>query len=163
MKLPKRIELWLLLAVIVAGLIFVFASRQSDDEPAGGTLSSEGEPLKLHLCSIERDHMNARLDIEVRVQNAGAEKLVLQSPRARLLSGSGRDIPGFYLPFDALPEIAANSTQDVQLRYWLEAADLQGALKLEVDGKRVDVKGTKAFALNSLKNSEMKTFNPGEW
>lgn len=163
MKLPKRIELWLLLAAIVAGLVFVFDSRQSDDEPSGGVQTSDDAPLKLHRCIIERDHGNARLDIHLRVQNAGAEKLVLQSPRARLLTGAGREISSFYLPFDPLPEVAANSTQDVELRYWLESTDLQGTLKLEVEGGRIDVKGAKELALNSLKNAERKTFNPGEW
>ncbi len=163
MKLPKRIELWLLLAMIVAGLIFVFASRQSGDEPAGATLTLDGAPFKHYRCVIERDRGNARLDIDLRVQNAGAEKLVLQSPMARLLSGSDREIPGFYLPFDSVPGVAANSTQDVQLSYWLEAADFLGALKLEVDGRRIDVKGARTFDLNSLKNTEKKTFNPGEW
>lgn len=163
MKLPKRLELWLLLAAIVAGIVFVFASRQNEDEPAKGVSSSDAEPLKLNRCSIERDRDHARLDIEARVQNTAAEKLVLQAPRARLLTESGREIAGFFLPFDSLPEVAANATQDVQLRYWLAAADLHGALKLEVDGKRIDVKSTRTFALNSLKDAEKKTFNPGEW
>lgn len=163
MKLPKRIELWLLLAAIVAGIIFVFASRQREDDPAGATPTPDGSPLKLYRCVIERNHGNARLDIELRVQNAGAEKLVLQSPRVKLLAVNGHEIPGFFLPFEQQPEVAANSTQDVQLRYWLEAADLQGALKLEVDGGRIDVKTAKAFDLNSLKNAEKKTLNHGEW
>ena len=168
MNPPRRIELWLLLAVIVAGLIFVFASRQRDDEPAGsggstGTASSDDAPLKLHRCILKRDDGTARLDIELRLQNTAAEKLVLQSPDARLLSATGREIPGFYLPFDPLPEVAANSTQDVLIRFWLGAADLQGALRFEVKGRSIEVKSSKAFDLKTLKNLEERTFNPGEW
>jgi len=165
MKLPKRIELWVLLGVTVAGLIFVFASRHPGDEPAeaGVAASSEDAPLKLHRCLIERDGSSARLDIDLRVQNAAAEPLLLQSPKARLLGAKGREIASFFLPFEQLPEIPGKSTQDVQLRYWLEAADLQGALNLDVEGRTVAVKTAKAFDLNSLKHGDKKTLNPGEW
>jgi hypothetical protein len=165
MKPPRRIELWLLFAVVGAGLIFVFASRHRDEEPAGGgtSASSDDAPLKLHRCVIGRDYGNARLDIELRIQNAGNDKLLLQPPKARLLAAKGREIPGFYLPFEQLPEVPPKTTQDVQLRYWLEAADLQGALKLEVDGRAIEVKSAKPVDLNSLKNGEQKTFGAGEW
>jgi hypothetical protein len=59
--------------------------------------------------------------------------------------------------------VPAQSTQDVQLRYWLDAADLNGGLKLEVNGNTVAVKGSKAFDLKGLKNTEKKTFSPTEW
>ncbi len=168
MKLPRRIELWLLLAVIVAGLIFVFASRRHDDDQAGsadsgGSVSSGDEPIKLHRCVLKRDSGFAQLDIELRVRNAAAEKLVLQPPTATLRSATGREIQGFYLPFEPQPEVAAGSTQDVQVRYWVEAADLEGALRLEVDGRIVEVKSAKSFDLSAMKNGEARTFNAGEW
>ncbi|MCE9517961.1 MAG: hypothetical protein K8R87_00060 [Verrucomicrobia bacterium] len=163
MKLPQRIELWLLLAVIAAGLIIVFASHHRDDEPAQASQSSDDAPLMLHRCSIERDQENARLEIELRVQNVGADKLVLQTPKVKLLAANDREIPGFFLPFEPLPEVPAKATQDVQLRYWLEAADLKGVLNLDVEGHRIEVKGAKKLALNSLTNAEKKIFKPGEW
>lgn len=165
MKAPRRIELWLLFAVIAAGLIFVFASRHRDDEDAGGAppAPADDPPIVLHRCVIERDRGNARLDIELRLRNDRSEMLVLQPPKARLLAASGRDIPAFFLPFEELPEVPPKTTRDVQLRYWLEAADLQGALKLEVDRGTVDVKSAKPFDLETLKNGDRKTFGAGEW
>jgi hypothetical protein len=168
MKLPGRIELWLLLALIVAGLVFVFASRHRDEDPAGagdsaGSSASEEAPLKLHRCVLKRDSGAARLDLELRVRNSAAEKLVLQAPVARLLSATGREIAGFYLPFEPQPEVAAGSTQDVLVRYWLEAADLQGALRFELNGRSIEVKGARPFDLNSMNDLEEKTFNAGEW
>ncbi len=168
MPLFKRIEIWVLLAVIVAGLVFVLNRphpiavepvRISAPAPPLEVLA----PLKIHRCILERDYGNARLDIELRVQNGTSEKLTLQAPKVRLINSAGREIPSFFLPLEQLPEVPAQSTQDVQLRYWLEAADLNGALKLEVNGNIVEVKGATAFDLMNMKNEEKKIFNEGQW
>lgn len=164
MPIFKRIELWVLLAVVGGGLIWVFTSggNGGEDEEAAST-GSAGAPLLLHRLTLKRDYGNARLDLDVRVQHRGADKLVLQSPRVKLLTGSGREVPSFFLPFEALPEVAPGSTQDVQLRYWLEARDLDGALTLEVEGQPLPVKGAQPFALDTLKNGEERTLQPGGW
>jgi hypothetical protein len=167
MHLPKRIELWVLLAVIVAGVVWVFLSRDNggEEQTAGGTTAVEDTqaPLRLHRCTLKRDYGNARLDIDLRVRNDSAEKLVMQAPKVRLLTGKGRDVPSFFLPFDPVPEVPPKSSQDVQLRYWLEAADLQDALTLEVDGKRLEVKSEKAFDVNAMANGEEKVIEAGKW
>lgn len=169
MVLPKRIEIWLLLAAVLAGLVFVFSSRSPDGElvGSGGAAGPEAaggeETLRVHRCVLERDYGNARLDIDLRVRNAAAEKVVLQSPRARLVTGKGREVPSFFLPFEAMPEVPGGATRDVQLRFWLEAADLGEALRLEVDGRSVEVKGGKAFDLQAMKTGEKRILAPGEW
>jgi hypothetical protein len=167
MHLPKRIEIWVLLAVIVAGLAWVFLSRDhGEDETTGGgttTVDDAQAPLKLHRCTVKRDYGNARLDIDLRVRNDSAEKWVMQAPKVKLLTGKGREVPSFFLPFDPVPEVAPKSSQDVQLRYWLEAADLQGALALEVDDKKLSVKNEMAFDLNALANGEEKVIEAGKW
>jgi hypothetical protein len=175
MNLLKRVELWVLLAIVVGGLAWVFTSGPAEDEEDArgsdtrarktGTVvkGDPGKPLQVHRSVLERDYGNARLDIEARIQNAGNEKLVLQPPHVRLLTGSGREIPGYFLPFEPQPEIAPGTTQDVQLRYWLEKKDLQEALTLEVNGIQAKVKGGGAFDLETLKNKEPKTFQPDAW
>src|SRR5205085_1836608 len=109
-----------------------------------------------HRCILKRDYGNARLDIELRVRNDGPEKLLMRSPKVKLLTPKGGEIPSYFLPFDPVPEVAPNATEDVQLRYWLEAADLHGALTLEVDGKTLAIKSDAAFDLNSIKNNDEK-------
>ncbi|HSI62607.1 MAG TPA: hypothetical protein VLE43_05795 [Candidatus Saccharimonadia bacterium] len=173
MNLFKRVELWVLLAVVLGGLVWVFTSGPADEDEAAtdspprktGTVvkGDPAKPLQVHRSILERDYGNARLDIEVRIQNAGKEKLVLQPPHVRLLTGSGREIPGFFLPFEPQPEIASGTTQDVQLRYWLEKKDLQEALTLEVNGLQAKVKGAQPFDLEALKSKEQKTFLPDAW
>jgi hypothetical protein len=166
MQFLKRIELWILLIALVAGLFFVFKSKPQEDSGSTDTASTsttDNTPLKIHRCVLSRDYGNAQLDLEVRVRNDSPDKLVLQSPKAKLLTEKGREVPSFFLPFQPQPEVPAKSTQDVQLRYWLDAADLNSALKLEVGGNTVAVKSSKAFDLNTLKNTEKRTFGPTEW
>ncbi|OAI56235.1 hypothetical protein AYO49_04695 [Verrucomicrobiaceae bacterium SCGC AG-212-N21] len=169
MHLPKRIELWVLLAVIIAGLAWVFLSRDDGDQDATGSVTTAATtedtqaPLKLHRCTLKRDYNNARLDIDLRVKNDGAEPLAMQAPKVKLLTGKGREVPSFFLPFDPVPQVAPKATQDVQLRYWLESADLQEALKLEIDGKSLPVKSEKPFDLNAMTNGEEKVIQAGAW
>jgi hypothetical protein len=173
MNFFKRVELWVLLALVLGGLAWVFTSGPAGEEGADGKVTprktgtvvkgDSGKPLQVHRSVLERDYGNARLDIEARIQNAGNEKLILQPPHVRLLTGSGRELPGFFLPFEPQPQIAPGTTQDVQLRYWLEKKDLQEALTLEVNGIQAKVKGAGAFDLEALKNKEPKTFQPDGW
>lgn len=165
-KLPMRPELWVLLAIAVAGVAYVLSSRPRGSDPSPGApagTASGDAPLMLHRCILERDYGNARLDIELRVKNTSAETLPMQSPKVKLLAGKNREVPGYFLPFEKQSEIAPNTTQDVQLRYWLEGADLQGALKLEVIGETLEVKSDRPFDLQTMKNGDKKTFKPGEW
>lgn len=173
MNLFKRVELWVLLAIVVGGLAWVFTSGPGEEEDAAdesrprktGTVvkGDPGKPLQVHRAVVERDYGNARLDIEARIQNSGTEKLVLQPPQVRLLTASGREIPGYFLPFEPQPEIAPGTTQDVQLRYWVEKKDLQEGLILEVGSHKTQVKSATPFDLETLKNKEPKTFQPDAW
>src|SRR4051812_28079796 len=163
----RRIELWVLLAAIVAGLAWVFISARSHEEDASGkddsAVGDAGAPLQLHRCVLKRDYGNARLDVELRVQNHTSKKLVMRSPEVKLLTEKGREVPSYFLPFDPVPEVPAGSTQDVQLRYWAEAADFGGALTLEVNGRSLPVKSARPFDLAAMKNEEEKVIEPGKW
>lgn len=167
MHFPKRIELWVLLAVILAGLAWVFMSGPGADADlprAGSAPAVDAQtPLQLHRCVLKRDHGNARLDIDLRVRNDRPETLVMQPPKVRLLTADGRDIPEFFLPIEPRPEVPAGSSQDVQLRYWLQAADLEGTLTLEVDGNSLTIKGAGSFDLKSMENGVEKVIQPEGW
>jgi len=164
----KRIELWVLLAMIVAGMVYVFTSNPGGgDGPLTGTGTGGPAPkdkeLVLHKSTLERDYGNVRLDIDLKVRNDSSDKLVMQSPAVRLLASSGKEVPSFFLPFDALPEIPAKSSQDVQLRYWLSTDDLKGPLTLEVKGKTLEVKSAQPVDIATLKNGEKKVIKGTVW
>ena len=169
MHFLKRIELWVLAIVLLAGTIWVLTSRHSsDEEPADTTSSSlhandDAAPLKLHQCVIERDYGNARLHIELRIKNDDDEKLRCLPPKVKLLTAKGREVPSFFLPFNKPPEVAGKSTQDVELVYWLEESDLSDALTLEVRDQKLAIKSAKPSDLKSVENSKKKSLKPGEW
>ena len=169
MNFLKRIELWILLLLVAGGIAYVLTSRPSGEDdvtPSSSpstTVNNTGEPLQLLRTSLKRDYQNARLDLTVRVRNDSASPLPMQTPKTRLLTDKGREIPSFFLPFEKQPEVAAKSTGEVQLRYWLEASDLQGGLSLEVDGKTLPVKSAKPLDLNTLKNAEEKVLPGTDW
>lgn len=169
MNFLKRIELWVLLLLVIGGIAYVFTSRPGDEDdvtPAHGPtliIENTGEPLQLRRTSLKRDYQNARLDLTVRVRNDSLSPLPMQSPKVKLLTDKGREVPSFFLPFEKQPEVAAKSTEEVQLRYWLEASDLQGGLSLDVEGKTIPIKGAKPLDINTLKNAEEKVLPGTDW
>lgn len=169
MNFLKRIELWILLLLVIGGIAYVFTSRPGEEDdvtPANSpslTVKNSEEPLQLRRSSLKRDYQNARLDLTVRVRNDSATPLPMQSPKVKLLTGKGREVPSFFLPFEKQPEVAAKSTEEVQLRYWLEASDLQGGLSLDVEGKILLIKSAKPLDINTLKNAEEKVLAGTDW
>lgn len=166
MNLFKRIEVILLLLLAAGGAVWVLSgSSNGDVYDLAPQIQSGAESVenRVQRCTLERDHGNARLDLEFRFQNQEPRKLTLQPPQVRLMTAAGKEVPPFFLPFEPLPEIAAGSSQDVRLRYWLEKSDLQGALILDVQGEKLDVKSAAPFDLEKLKNKEPRSFTDTNW
>ncbi|MDH4476685.1 MAG: hypothetical protein QE274_09425, partial [Verrucomicrobiaceae bacterium] len=131
------------------------AGSVSGEVVAGGRVTMLGG-------AVERDYGNARLDLEVRVRNEGVHPLVMKAPKVRLMAGE-REVPTFFLPAERLPEVAAKTTSEVTLRFWLEAADLKGALVLDVEGEKVPVKSAAVFDLTTLENGKPRAVRGVEW
>lgn len=170
MKFYQRIEVWVLLLLTVAAAVFVLqpgtdSADWEESQPAADEAPDRAIHLTLRGATLERDYGNARLDLDVRVANGGAHPLVLTPPRARLLAGAkaDREAPPFFLPAEPPPEVGAGATSEVRLRYWLEAADLQGPLRLVVDDARLEVKSAAAFDLEALENRKAVTLRGVAW
>jgi hypothetical protein len=162
MNFCKRLEVWLLLAAGPAAMLWVLLpERTGDEEPAPAGLDAAADPaLRLIRCTLERDHGNARLDLELRYRNDAARPLFLAAPDVRLLTPQGAEVPAFVLPTEKPPQIPARSTQDARLRFWLDKSHLQDALELEIRGAHTPVKGTAPFDLGTLENHKPRTW-PG--
>ncbi len=170
MKFYQRIEVWVLLLLTAAAIVFVLQPGAEpegweESHPAAGSGQEREITLSLRGATLERDYGNARLDLDVRVVNKSPHPVLLTPPRARLLAGAegGREVPPFFLPAEQPPEVGAGGTSEVQLRYWLEAADLQGPLWLEVDEERLEVKSAAPFELESLENRKAVTLLGVDW
>jgi hypothetical protein len=160
MSFLKRLEVWLLLILAAAlGAFVLVQSTVSDPDEAlitdAAPANAEGKPALLGL-TIERDHGNARLDIDVRLTNPNARRLLLVAPAVRLLNAKGAEVPAFILPVEPPPELPPSTEATAKLRFWLEQEDLAGKLTLELVGTTLEVKPDKAFDLETLKNAEPK-------
>ncbi len=165
MKIHQRAEVWVLVLGCVAAAVWVLMDGASD--PAAGSAApgpvTAAEPLRIHRCTLERDYGNARLDIELRYQNDSPRPLTLQPPDARLLTGSGDDVPPFVLPVEPPPSVAAGTAQDVRLRFWLEEEHLAGSLTLEIRDTSAPVKSGAPFNLERLENGKPRSWTGTDW
>lgn len=160
MSFLKRLEVWflLILAAALGAFVLVQSTVSDPDEPLiTDTVPAkvDGKPALLGL-TIERDHGNARLDIDVRLTNPNARRLLLVPPDVRLLNAKGAEVPAFILPVEPPPELPPSTEATAKLRFWLEQEDLAGKLTLELVGTTLEVKPDKAFDLETLKNAEPK-------
>ena len=166
-KVFQRIEVWVLLVLALGTTAFVFlTSRKAEERPPAVSNAEPARPeakLELRGCTLERDFGNVRLDLKVHLTNRRASKLLLINPAVRLLNAKNKEVPAFVLPVEPPPELPPQTTADVLLRFWLEKEDLQGALTLEVDGERVEVKTNAPFDIEQLKNAQPRPMAPGAW
>jgi hypothetical protein len=165
MRLFQRFEVWLLL---VAGGAAVWWAMQepapyAQDEAEVAATMAESAVLRIHRSTLERDFGNARLDIELRFRNTSPRPLAMQPPDVRLLTEDGREIPPFILPSERPISVLENSSTDLLLRYWLEARDLDGVLRLDVRGQSVEVKSSEPLDLTRLENKVPKTWTTTKW
>lgn len=164
MKLHQRPEVWILLVGCLAAGVWVLLGTGDDsaDDLPPAPVTAE-EPLRIHRCTLERDYGNARLDIELRYRNDSPRPLTLQPPDARLMTESGVEVPPFILPIEPPPSIAAESTGDVRLRYWLEEQHLEGTLSLVIRDTSVEVKSGLPLKLDRLENAKPRSWTSMDW
>ncbi len=166
MKIFQRFEVWVLLLLAAgAGAFVLITSKDDGPEPLitnAGPATPEAK-LQVKKCTVTRDFGNARLDIAVRMTNAQSKKLLLVAPAVRLINAKGAEVPPFILPVEPPPELPPQTTADALLRFWAEKEDLQGALTLQIQDQKIEVKSARPFDLEALKNAEPRVFQPGDW
>jgi hypothetical protein len=162
MKFLQRPELWilLLLAAGVTGWVMLSgpAAPRDDEAAADPEPVDASAAMIVHRTTLERDFGNARLDIELRYRNDSPRGLILQPPDVRLLAAGGAEVPPFILPTERPPQVPAQSTQDLRLRYWLDQKHLDGPLTLDIRGQTAEVKVAAPFSLDQLENRKPKTW-----
>jgi hypothetical protein len=157
MHFLKRFEVWLLLMLGAGAALWVFLDQPSSEGDPQPIDASVADPtLTIHRCLLERDYGNARLDIELRYQNASPRPLILQPPDVKLLTTEGKEVPPFILASEKPPEIEAQTSKNVRLRYWLAQENLKSGLKLNIRGATAEVKSDTILDLETLENQKIK-------
>ena len=163
MRIFQRFEVWLLLIVGGIAIWWAFSAGPKLEETGPVAEMNADSPLQLRRCTLERDFSNARLDVEVRYKNASPRPLSMQAPDVRLINAAGKEVAPFILPVERPPSVEAQTTGDIRLRFWLEKADLAGALTLEIRGQKLEVKSGAAFDLEKLENAKPKVWTSADW
>jgi hypothetical protein len=157
MPFLKRFEVWLLLVLGTGAAIWVLTDKPSiEGDPQPIDASAVTPALVIHRCLLERDYGNARLDIELRYQNASPRPLILQPPDVKLLTTEGKEVPPFILAPEKPPEIGPQTSKNVRLRYWLDQDHLKAGLNLDIRGETAEVKSTTSLNLETLENQKTK-------
>lgn len=164
MRVFQRFEVWLLLIAAGAAIWWSFKAESPSVETGVpvAALNSDS-PLQLRRAALERDFGNARLDLEVRYKNISPRPLFMQPPDVRLINAAGKDVPVFILPSERPTSVEAQTTSDVRLRFWLEKADLAGALTLDIRGQKLEVKNSTPLDLEKLPNAKPKVWTSAHW
>ena len=110
---------------------------------------------RVELAQLRRDHGFYWLDVHLKVLSGQQHDLTRP---VRLLTGAGRELEPADTTLGGLPE---SGTTDVWLKFWLEAKDLEGQLKLQINEGSLLIKSTRG--LPSLGGSYSKTFNSHRW
>jgi hypothetical protein len=164
-KLLQRPEVWVLLLMSVGAAWFVLAPKNPSDTrwSVRNQAPASGEATALQRMTLERDHGNARLDLELRFTNPHSKTLQLVAPLAILKTSEGQEVPAFFLPIEPPPSIPAKTTADIRLRFWLDPEHFKTALILELDGTRIPIKSAAAFDLTQLENTKPVELGGPEW
>ena len=144
----KRIEVWLLLLLSVAGVAWVlWSEREAASEPAppapeAGTPGPASIRFAIEDRRVAREgeHLVLTLRVKRSVADAAAPPRILDGDAVRLVTAEGEAVERFFLPFDPETTLDSHSGAETVLRYWLPMARAAGPLWLEIDGDRLAVK-----------------------
>ena len=123
--------------------------------PSGGGKSAPVATATFTVKSLtaERAGDHLHLTLTTQVKNPAASALTLAPPAVQLLA-NGKAVEPFIAPGLEPVVLAPGAEAEAALHWWLAAAELSGALTLEIAGSRVVVKSAGAFALELLPDKQ---------
>ena len=179
----KRIEVWILLVLAVAGLVYVLLSRQEHHaerapqappparqpaRPAPTNTAPEsaydpGGALEVKSVRVKRNGGEYLTEIDFDYDNQ-TEETLRTIDAARLITASGKSLPAFFLAFTGAPaELPAKQRSAATVRFGLSSEDIIGELELDVGGQRKAIKSARSFDPEAIASRESKTFNSLDW
>ena len=185
MSIFKRIEVWILLVITVAGLVFVLLSRNEHEidefgertsrEPAVATPGNqrpaekapeafqESETIQIRSVHLKRDRTDYIAEIKLRYDNQ-TDTLIRTVDEAKLVTESGSALRVFFLAFTgAPPQLRPRMKSDLSLQFSIPSEDLVGQLTLAIGDHRASVKSARSFDPESIGAHQIRTFNQPDW
>lgn len=139
MSVWRRVEVWGLMALVAAGLIWVASSHWRMGREDAGDGNSVIRQLQLTRAQVTPHASHCQLRVEFTASNTGPTAFEVRPPGVRLLDASGGDLPLFFAPGAFPPALAPGQTGASWCEFWLTAAQAVGPLTLEVGGRRTKV------------------------
>jgi chromate transport protein ChrA len=143
------------------GLVWKLSTAASPSA-SGGTAPVTASAFAVKSLTAERADDHLHLTITAQVKNPGATALTLAPPAVQLYAGTMAVEP-FIAPGLEPAVIPPGGEAEAVTHWWLAAADLSGALTLEISGASAEVKSTAAFALDLLPEQSPVLLSFPDW
>ena len=172
----KRIEVWILLALTVAGLVFVISTgkprpEEPENLPEKTITETSSEPktfakdslLEIHSIKVRRESDRFLAEVDFTYDNQ-SDKPITTANAASLIPESKKAAPVFFLAFTGAPPILpAGEKTNSSLQFSLQGEEIAGELNLRIAGNSTPIKSSRSFDPESIKVGESKTFTRLDW
>jgi hypothetical protein len=127
----KRFEIWLLFALIGAGIWWAFQEDTVEEIvqitpgntiPGTEALKEENDSslLEVKQVNLSPTQQGTVIELTLLGRSGTDEPVALGTENVELLTSEGEDVHRFYLPFDPDPLLPADEKSLVTLKYWLK-------------------------------------------
>lgn len=140
MNLLRRPEVCLLLAAVVAGLVWVAVTQwrpSGPDIPSRGTGNVDDLQVTRALWSTDGSHHRLRVEFIANHRSPGA--IEVQPPAVRLMDAANADVPVFFSPGSFPPALPPGTPAASWIEFWLTDAQARGPLTFELGGRQVPI------------------------
>jgi len=146
----------------VLGLVWKLALAEPSSQ--GGEKSTPVAAANFTVKSLiaERTGDHLHLTLTAQVKNLGTAALTLAPPAMQLFAGT-KPVEPFIAPGLEPTVIPAGGGAEAATHWWLTAADLSGAMTLEIRGARAEVKSASPFALDRLPENRPAAISFPDW
>lgn len=132
----KRFEIWILFAIVAAGVWWAFQAETVNDiaatdlpENTGGIDAPENDPesaesaglLEIKNVNLTSTVQGTVVELTLFGKSGTDEAVALGNDTLELLTSEGEDVHRFFLPFDPDPMLAPDEKSLVTLKYWLKS------------------------------------------
>lgn len=128
----KRFEIWILLAIVVAGIWWAFdaetipevteagENQEAVESPASADNPEETALLEIRSVDVTPGEGGSIVALTLFGKSGTEEPVSLGEGNLELLTTEGEGVHRFFLPFDPDPMLAPDEKSLVTVRYWLK-------------------------------------------
>jgi hypothetical protein len=127
----KRFEIWLLLALVIAGIWWAFQAETMEvaatvpnqatpgQVPGNEVESNDSSLLEVKNVQLSPTEQGTVIELTLFGRSGTEDPVTLGAENVELLTSEGEDVHRFYLPFDPDPMLSAEEKSLVKLNFWL--------------------------------------------